>query len=300
MKPANFFHEFERLKLLQPRVPDYNSLNNENSNWGSFIHQSKNAYLSFDSSQLVDCGYISEGFKLTDCYDCDYSAECELCYECSDGFKLFDCIYCYDCSHLTDCHFCIQSCNCQYCFGCVGLNHKKYCFFNRQLSKKKYFKQLNYWEKQPIDKIFQELDKIRLTVPRYPLHMEHANNCWGDYIYHSSNCYFCFDSANNEDCGYLFDSHRNKNCYELEHSFWSELSYELIDSAHDYNCAYIYFSYSLINCDYMYACRSCEDCLGCVGLKNKKYCILNRQLTEKDYFTKVKQIKLQLGWQLKK
>ena len=37
---------------------------------------------------------------------------------------------------------------------------------------------------------------------------------------------------------------------------------------------------------------------GCIGLKNKKYCILNNQLTKDQYEKAVREIKKELGWNL--
>ena len=34
---------------------------------------------------------------------------------------------------------------------------------------------------------------------------------------------------------------------------------------------------------YSYECSSCQDCFGCVGLKNKQYCIFNTQYTKETY-----------------
>jgi hypothetical protein len=41
----------------------------------------------------------------------------------------------------------------------------------------------------------------------------------------------------------------------------------------------------------MYECHDCQSCLGCVGLRHKRYCILNRQFKKEEYLKKVKEIK---------
>lgn len=290
----DFLAEYQKLKKFQPRVFTH-SLHNENCDWGDYVYRSKNCYLCFDSTSLVDCGYCYDSFKLTDCYDCDHGAECELCYGCNDGFKLFGCTFCDDCSWSTDCHFCVRCENCEYCFGCVGLKFKKYCIFNRQLTKKEYFNQLRYWQDQPVEKIFREIGKIKPLFPRPDRHASHDENSdFGDYVYYVKNCYYCFDAPRNEDCGYLFDSARNKNCFDMNQGFRSELSYEINDSARIYNSSFIDYCADLADCDLMYNCANCHDCLGCVGLKHQKYCILNRQLSKEEYFKKVKEIKREL------
>jgi len=42
---------------------------------------------------------------------------------------------------------------------------------------------------------------------------------------------------------------------------------------------------------YLDNCEECEYCFGCVGLRKKKYCILNKQYTEEEYKNLVEKIK---------
>ncbi len=56
----------------------------------------------------------------------------------------------------------------------------------------------------------------------------------------------------------------------------------------------IRFSYQARTCldsEFVANCRNVQYCFGCVGLENKKYCILNQQYTEEEYFKKVDEIK---------
>ena len=41
---------------------------------------------------------------------------------------------------------------------------------------------------------------------------------------------------------------------------------------------------------YCYTCYACNNCFGCVGLKNKSYCIFNKQYTKEEYGEIVKKI----------
>jgi hypothetical protein len=47
----------------------------------------------------------------------------------------------------------------------------------------------------------------------------------------------------------------------------------------------IYYSYYLDNCSF---------CLGCIGLKNKSYCILNKQYSKEERYEKVDEIFAQM------
>src|SRR3989338_11485568 len=43
--------------------------------------------------------------------------------------------------------------------------------------------------------------------------------------------------------------------------------------------------------EYCVECNNCEYCFGCVGLKNKKYCIFNKQYSADEYWKLVDDIK---------
>ncbi len=43
-------------------------------------------------------------------------------------------------------------------------------------------------------------------------------------------------------------------------------------------------------CYYSYKLEECSFCLGCIGLKNKSYCILNKQYTKEERYEKVDEI----------
>ena len=37
-------------------------------------------------------------------------------------------------------------------------------------------------------------------------------------------------------------------------------------------------------------CHHCQDCFGCIGLKNQQYCIFNKQYTKEEYEKTVAQL----------
>jgi hypothetical protein len=40
--------------------------------------------------------------------------------------------------------------------------------------------------------------------------------------------------------------------------------------------------------------ENCSFCLGCIGLKNKQFCILNKQYTKEEWYEKVDEIFAQM------
>ncbi len=45
-------------------------------------------------------------------------------------------------------------------------------------------------------------------------------------------------------------------------------------------CLFVFHSQRLLYCDH---CFNCSDCFGCVGLRNKQYCVFNKQYTKEEY-----------------
>jgi hypothetical protein len=94
-----------------------------------------------------------------------------------------------------------------------------------------------------------------------------------------------------QDCKYLADCARVQNAYDMDHTYdCTGLTCECIDDALLFNCAF------LLNCQncsvsyYLVDCYNVKDCCGCVGLRNKRYCVLNKQCTRADYYVLLERI----------
>ena len=61
-------------------------------------------------------------------------------------------------------------------------------------------------------------------------------------------------------------------------------SYEVIDTGDNATRnLFAIYTHSCQNTNYTYACKSSANLFGCVGLRSKKYCILNKQYTKEEY-----------------
>jgi len=121
-------------------------------------------------------------------------------------------------------------------------------------------------------------------------------NSTGSYVTNCKNVndsYLIRESENMRYCQYI-QMPKNKECYDT--SIWGanmELHYETcLSGENSYNLKFC------LNC--WPACRDSEycmhlfsssDCFGCVGLKKKQYCILNKQYTKEEYEKMVEKIK---------
>jgi hypothetical protein len=296
-----FFKELVRLNELRHRRPNL-ILNSPDSDWANSAYFCKNVYWAFDCSKSNDSAYIYDSNMMIKSFDCDYSDEAELCYESTDARKCYNCTYLENCENTRDSEFCARCSNCHDCFGCVNLKNKEYCIFNRQLTPEEYKELLPKFKSWTPDQIFSFINELK---KRYPLtqtiEQGNTNASFGNYIYNNKNSYMCFDASNNENCGYIYDSSKQKNCFDFDHCGPCELCYEASDSINLFNCNYIIWSGGCIDCSYMIDSGNCKNVFGGIGIKNKQYVLLNRQLTKEDYERLVPPLQAEivaknLGW----
>lgn len=284
------FEEYQRLIIGMPHPRGVFSLagfDNYN-NFGDYIFRSTNIYWGFDSAQSNDCSYITFGDMCKDTFDCYRCVKCEQCYECVDCYKCYDNVYCDGNDRCLECYFCSRCQDSNNCFGCVLLKNKQYCIFDKQYSKEEYYTQIKELLKRPVDQNLKDLFELSLKFPflfiRQSLDSTNVNTPYGNYIYSAINSYYCFDSSNLKNCGYIYDSDFMENCWDCSgRSYKCVDCYECIDSAESNNCFNCNNVTKCFDCEHCYWCVNCHDCIGCVMLKDKSYCILNRQLDQNTY-----------------
>lgn len=289
-----FLEELEQLRLKTPRLYNIN-IGCENSDYCTHADKDKNCYLIFAANYCEDCMYGGVVVSSRDCVDCVYCDKCELCYECIDIEHSYNCNFCQDVKNCTDCTFCYDCTGCKNCFGCAGLRQKQYYFFNELLTKQEYEKRVaqfdvkNRSQREQMEKRFKE---VKIKTPRRFAHILNSENCVGDYISQSKNCFLCFDTYESEDCMYLKDAFRTKDSADIVFSDGSELCYECFSiGLGAYNCNFSNYIRTSSDCEYCELCFNCKHCFGCVGLQSKEFYILNKPYERDEYFKKVAEIK---------
>jgi len=302
MTTNGFFQELQRLILFLPKPPAkiYNS---DNCSFVDYIYNSKNLFFCFDCAGCSDSTYLYDCYMCVNSLDCDYAVESELCYECVDPNKAFNCDFVEYCNNIRDSSFSYNCANCHDVFGCVNLKNKSFCIFNRQLSEEEYKEKLQKFKKLPPQQILQIVEELKKRFPlTQTIGSQNENTTYGNYIHFDKDCYLCFDAAHDENCGYLYDSFYNIKCYDMTYASQnSQVSYEIVDSGQLFNCNFTVDSENCGDSSFLFHCNNVKNSLGCVGLKNQEYCILNRQFTS-EQFTQLKNQILQelnsknLGW----
>ncbi len=287
-----FFEQFKELFTKVPRVGVL-SRNSQNSDYTNCEEQNKNCYLTFGGAYSEDCMYSNFELYCKNCVDCSYVHGCELCYECVELENCYHCFYLSDSQNCSDCFFGNDLIGCHDCFGCKGLRNKKYYIFNEPYSEEDYKKKvaelLPKIRAAEVQARFQELVQ---SVPTKFAHITNCENSTGGYLSNSQNCHWCFDAKNGKDSMYVTFGESFKDVLDCNVSYvGTELVYNsqsVCLSASFVRCSN--FSWNISFSDYCDSCHYSKNLFGCVGLKHKEYCILNKQYTKEEYEALISQI----------
>ena len=283
-----FFTQFKELLQDNPRMSILH-IRVVNSDWVNHEFDSKNGYLNVGGHYNEDCAYNTYAIKCKDCFDNYWIFGSNLCYEniiCRNGYRTFWSQQCFNC---INAFFSYDCRNCQDIIGCVGLRNKQYSIFNVQYSKKGYF---DFLKKHPVSS-YKETQYLKgkamdiiLEAPHRDTFIVKSVNCNGNYIEQSKNCQNCFDVEKAEDCKHLFISAEIKDSYDASSvGFKTELVYEALSASKIYNVHFCFFIDGGYNIEYSNFLSNCHDCFGCVGLRDKSYCVFNKQYSESEYHT---------------
>ena len=284
----SFFEQFNKLMLLVPRLSIINR-NSQNSEYTNICEKNKNCYLLIESSDNEDCLYSYWLQKSKNCIDCSFCNECILVYESDNCENCYNLKFSQNCQNCIDSYF-LQNCiACKNCFGCINLRQKEFYIFNKVYSKKEYFIKLN----ELLNKNFHDFQNTKNDIfqffdkyPRKFAQIIQSENCSGDYISNSKECLECFHAQEAEYCKYSTHIWRNsKFIFDCDTvGMNSELAYECINTAiNSYNNKFCNRCWTVTDSFYSNDCDNSINLFGCVSLRHKQYCILNKQYTKEEY-----------------
>ncbi|NIA02553.1 MAG: hypothetical protein GWP15_04155, partial [Nitrospirae bacterium] len=229
----------------------------------------------------------------TDCVDSSYVYDSEICYGCFNVRALYNCIFVYNSSNSSDCFYCDNVTGCKNCFLCTNLNGKEYYFKNEKCTKDEYQDKIKEYVAgyEAQKKALTEFSGLRKESIYKYAEVVNCENSTGDFLKNSKNCHNAFDVVDSEDCLNLHVGVKCKDIYDSSNMYEApELSYMTLGVIKTFNChlcLYVFNSSDMWYCD---TCFNCSDCFGCVGLRNKKYCIFNKQYDKEQYEQLVAQI----------
>ncbi len=285
----SFFEQLGSLTKIVPKSPTYISLGsgpNINSNYSNYAGGLKNCYFVFNCGPLEESLYTKGVRTSNEVMDCYYGLDMELDYECVNCPKSSKVIYGQDSNNCVDCMF-IKNCSgLTNCFGCINLRNQSYCWFNEQITRDEYIDRLKEitGSYSKMKEMMNKFNDFCLQFPHRENHNLKTFDSNGDYLTECKNVYNSFEIANGENCKFIFASKEIKDsigtvgfgfkCENLLECTAVGYSSNVIGSCSVTNSRNILYSHMLNNC---------HDCIGCDGLKNAEYCILNKQYTKEEY-----------------
>ncbi len=216
----------------------------------------------------------------------------ELCYQSVGIGKCYRAFYSQECEACTDIWFSRNCYSCVNCVACVNLRGASYRIYNEQYSKEGYFqklKELKLDTRSGVEKLKKETETFWKKFPyRFYTGNSLNLNITGEYVYWSKNSKDLYNAGGAENCRYcqFITVRPAKDC--MDYSGWghgAELIYESANvgvkvSNSKFSC---YCWPDIINTEYCLFCTSSKNNFGCVNLKRKSYCILNKQYPKEEY-----------------
>lgn len=140
---------------------------------------------------------------------------------------------------------------------------------------------------------FEQFQELLWKVPRIALfNVNPTNSDFCQQAYDNKNCYLCMVIEKCEDCMYISHSNGIRDSFDCNFLHECELCYDCLDSNKLYACISCQSCQNSSNLIHCYDCIGCQDCVGCYGLRNKKYYIMNEPYSREDYQAKIKALEL--------
>ncbi len=285
---------FEQYAELLHRVPliALSNTNSVNSEYCSSAAWNKNCHLVSAGGWNENVMYANRMVKDKDSLDLYIVDGSELCYDDSYVSGSYRLLYSSNCEGCSDSWFLYNCKNCRDCIGCANLRNKQYCIFNEQISKDEYekrVKELNLGSRKALEEVRRKFqDEVYVKAIHKYADIVNSVGSTGDHLQNTKNCRDCFDFVgdNTEDCRYVnWSGFGSKGIYDCgPGAGWkSELLYEGVDINSSSRIVGGVVVYDSSDVWWSVHTHGSHNMFGCYGMRNKEYCILNKQYSEEEY-----------------
>ncbi len=284
-----FFEQFRELMQVAPRQA-INQTNVQNAAYTNYALNVKNCYLSYSVLYESEDVYYTKNVEHSrSIFDCFGVAESEQCYNVIEGFKNYNCAFLFYSHDCIDSSFLYDCVNCRNCFLSVGLRNREYCILNEQYTKEEYVKKMQEYDRgsfQNSESYLRKLDELRLSKPHRYARLILSKNTTGDDGKNASNCQRIFSSSNLENVKDAYRCIGARESRDITNGGAFEYVYEFSNRGAE-GSSRVFFCSTIVaksfDLYYSDSCTTSSYLFGCVGLRSKKYCILNKQYDEKGY-----------------
>ncbi len=291
----SFFDQFRKFSFQVPRPAIFQDARSVNCEWTIYPFNSKNCYFTLGGIENEDVLYADMSIHCKHCADLSRADDCNFCHSVVSTKNSSRVFFSNSCENCINVCFSLNCRNCTDCFGCTNLRNKKFCFLNEQLTESEYrtrleaidlgdAKTVEEWQKRIVDQVwvkaFRPANKNLRSENARGDDIEDCRDVEGCTINKSERCYYGF--------GMVSDG---KDCVDFMSSSFVERCYNFVRTFHCADCRMTLACDGCIDVEYSELLTNCEHCFGCIGLKNKKFCIFNKQYAEEEYWPLVDAIK---------
>ncbi len=296
-----FFQQFRELLEKTP-LPNLANSNVVNSDYGNHNTDCKDCYLVYATLRGENLTYCSNIVGSKNSFDLLLANRSVQCYDDTKCGGLNRVFFSFDSDESVSSDFLHACKNVIDSLGCINLRNKSNCIFNKQYTKEEYVKErakYDFGSYQALCEFRKKFSEFIKPYPRRHAFFLKSSNVVGDVIANSKNIYMGFDVIlTAEDCKYII--HAGDNLQNIYDGYGIGLnfsnSYEVVDAGDSATLnRFAVFTHSCQNTNYTYACKNSKDIFGCVGLRSKQYCILNKQYSKEEYEALIPKIIAQMN-----
>ena len=277
-----FFEQFNGIVKKIPKKNLHIKGENYNSDYCNIAKSMKDCYLSFAAAECENILYSNWIGYSKSSLDISYGVYTENSYNLLDVEKVFNSSNIFNSKHIDNSMFLYNCVNCKNCIFSTNLVNKAYYIFNKEYQKDEYQKIRNQILADPDS--LKKYDDIVQSSIRKNLDCANSENVFWDHIFNSKNVSYWFDVYHIDQGKYIYDGWWGESLMDYYEFFdncvcsyeWQEMwkaSFSLFNN----------YSYDVSNIIYCFDCHFSSNLFGCVWLKNKQYCIFNKQYTKEQY-----------------
>lgn len=278
----------EQYYELMQAVPFYSVFwhgQRENSEYANFSLGGKDVYMAFSTVQSEGVMYSKNIDYSREILDSAQTIKSELLCECVDTQNSYHSAWLTRCDQCSDCYLSRDLSNCQDCFGSVNLKHKRFYWFNEQLKETEYRTRLQ--AALATRETFQaEVDRFAQHQLKYPVEyamVRSSTDAVGHDVLNSNQIRNGCNIRESENVGDSFRVYKSKDVYRDAYAMAAELSYESSSSPRRTQVIASLHCPDSFQVSYSIACENGQYLLGCLGLRGKKYHILNQEYSPEEY-----------------
>ena len=131
---------------------------------------------------------------------------------------------------------------------------------------------------------FQQFKTLLYQVPRISTYNKRTENTeYGNNVIEDKDCYLLFVTFGNDHCYYGQTMGYCKNCVDCLRTISCQNCYECTKTQNCYECFHCFNCQGCFNSQYLIDCLNVDSSAFCIGLRNKKYHILNKAYSKSEY-----------------